>query len=117
MALYDNPPHRCDVYAPTSSRDGGGGTRVDYTLAASGVPCSFRTDRSTTRNEFGQEQLTMTGQVAFLTSTPGVSAIVRGGKLVNPDTGEVGHVAGIAADQAYGTIPPLTYVTLEGFQA
>lgn len=112
MPLFANPPHACDVYTVSDSRDAGGGTQLTYTLAQAGVPCSINTADAATREQFAQRGIFVTHTVAFLseslTATPG-----RGVKLVAADTGASFQVQGISGGRAYGGVPAFTYLHCE----
>ncbi len=113
MPLYDNPPHRADLYSPATGSDSGAGTTINYTLAQSSVPCFAPTVSSGEQERFGQTQIVTQHGIHFKASAVTV-ALARGWKLVV--NGVSLHITGIKANQAAGGIPALLEVSCESLQ-
>jgi hypothetical protein len=112
MALYDTPPHACDVYAVASGPDAGGGVQLAYTLLQAACPCSIDTASASEQLRFAQQAVVVTHRVAFLSSAL-TTPLGRGMKLVASDTGASYNVRGISAGRQYGGVPPFTYAFCE----
>jgi hypothetical protein len=101
MILWDRPAHRCALYSVASSRDGGGGTTLTYTLEQSAIPCSVNTSGANETDLFGQTNQAVTHTVGIrsdaLTVTP-----APGWKIVVTDLSVSLHVEGIRR----GRTPP-----------
>jgi len=110
MALHDNPPHSVTIQAPTSSRDGAGGTNLSYTTVQADVPCSIDTADPREVERFAAMQLVVTHTVGILSSVLS-TPLARGSKLVSGSSSF--HVQGISTGRAYGSIPAFTYAHCE----
>ena len=109
MPLWANPPMAVDLYSPTSTRDGGGGVAVAYTLAQSACPCSIATNSASERDQQGTTDVAVSVRIAVLkaalTTVPG-----RGWKAVETGSGRQHHVTGVSEGRAYGSVPELVYL-------
>lgn len=110
IPLYDNPPHRCDIYSSSSTTDSGGGTGISYTIAQASVPCFAPTISSSEQERFNQTQLVTQHEIHFKTSTLTVT-LVRGMKIIV--SGASLHITGIVVNPAAGGVPSLAKVTAE----
>lgn len=111
--LSDYPPHSCSLYSAASSQDDGGGTVLAYTLAQADLPCSINTASSSTRRDYGQDQVTVTHTVSFQSATLTVTC-TRGMKVVD-DQSNTFIVRGIRSPCRPSSyiIPALTYLDCE----
>jgi hypothetical protein len=110
MPLYDNPPHRADVYSTANPNEAGAGTQPVYTLVQSAVPCIERPLSAMEQARFAALQIELTHCVCFKASTL-TSPLQRGWKLVV--NGASLHISQIKVSQAMGTIPSLVEVMCE----
>lgn len=109
MALYDNPPHSCTIYASRNGTDSAGGSATTYTLRQASVPCSIDVASSSTRLLYAQQGVEVNATIAFLSSAL-TAPVERGDKIVGSD-GRSYHVEGIRnVGLPYGNIPSLSYI-------
>lgn len=107
MALYDNPPHRADVYSSTTSTGAGAGSKPTFTLVQSACPCFASSLSAGEQLRFASQQIIVSHRVNFkasaLTTLPqrGWKLVVNGSNL---------HIEGVNANQPAGTIPALVEV-------
>jgi hypothetical protein len=101
MLLWDRPAHRCALYSVASSRDGGGGTTLTYTLEQSAIPCSVNTSGANESELFGQQNQSVSHTVGIRSEVLNVTP-VPGWKIVVADLSISLHIEGIRR----GRTPP-----------
>lgn len=119
-SLYDDPPHRVDIYLSLPpTKDGGGGEKINYPVTPSqaDVPCLINTEGASTVMRQGQGSITVNNRIAFLSEAITI-AIRQGAKLVAKDTGRTFIVRGLthpnrSPENTVTAIPPLTYITAD----
>lgn len=108
MPLYDDPPHRVNVFTTTSATEAGGGVAIIYVAGQTSIPASINTASASEVELFAVQGLQVSHTVAILSSAL-TTPIVRGMKLTD-ESGLSYHVEGIRSGRAYGNIPAFTYV-------
>lgn len=112
MALYSLPPHRVTVYTSDASRDGGGGTEIEWTVFQAAVPCSINTASANEAEYYARRDIAVSHTVAFLASVLS-TPLTEGMKLISDDRSENYHIRGIRYGRAYGSIPAFLYADVE----